>query len=141
MNGMVDESWQMRAEERQRTIQSLQVELEQHKKDLVSLRLEVIREVSSFDQTTHFPKLLSPVEGNLNRFEGYRKLKATIEVHSKMEKVAGQEIAILRDEVARLTREREDFQGKVVVCTKRHHVDGMVADVVGRRKVTSRFKR
>ena len=56
MNGMVDESWQMRAEERQRTIQSLQVELEQHKKDLVSLRLEVIRETSSFDQTTHFPK-------------------------------------------------------------------------------------
>lgn len=42
MNGMVDESWQMRAEERQRTIQSLQVELEQHKKELISLRLEVI---------------------------------------------------------------------------------------------------
>jgi len=42
MNGMVDESWQMRAEERQRTIQSLRAELEQHKKDLVSLRLEVI---------------------------------------------------------------------------------------------------
>ncbi len=42
MNGMVDESWQMRAEERQRTIHSLQLELEQHKKDLVSLRLEVI---------------------------------------------------------------------------------------------------
>lgn len=41
MNGMVDESWQMRAEERQRTIQSLQAELEQHKKDLVNLRLEV----------------------------------------------------------------------------------------------------
>jgi len=35
-----------------------------------------------------------------------------------MEKVAAQEIAILRDEVARLTREREDFQAKVVVCLK-----------------------
>jgi len=54
----------------------------------------------------------------LNRFEGYRKLRATIDVHNKMEKVAAQEIAILRDEVARLTREREDFQAKVVVCTK-----------------------
>ena len=41
MDGMVDESWQMRAEERQRTIQTLQAELEQHKKDLVNLRLEV----------------------------------------------------------------------------------------------------
>lgn len=56
MNGLVDESWQMRAEERQRTIHSLQVELEQHKKDLVSLRLEVIPETSSFHQTTHFSK-------------------------------------------------------------------------------------
>jgi len=35
-----------------------------------------------------------------------------------MEKVAAQEIAILRDEVTRLTREREHFQAKVVVCTK-----------------------
>lgn len=35
-----------------------------------------------------------------------------------MEKVAAQEIAILRDEVARLTRDREDFQAKVVVCFK-----------------------
>jgi hypothetical protein len=35
-----------------------------------------------------------------------------------MEKVAAQEIAILRDEVARLTREREDFQAKVVVCIR-----------------------
>jgi hypothetical protein len=41
MNGMVDESWQMRAEERQRTIHLLQAELEQHKRDLISLRLEV----------------------------------------------------------------------------------------------------
>ena len=39
-------------------------------------------------------------------------------MHNKMEKIAAQEIAILRDEVARLTREREDFQAKVVVCLK-----------------------
>ena len=45
MNGMVDESWQMRAEERQRTIHSLQAELEQHNKDLVNLRLEVNLEI------------------------------------------------------------------------------------------------
>lgn len=119
MNGMVDESWQMRAEERQRTIQSLQAEVEQHKKDLANLRLEVVLVTFNFPFNHSLPpKLISPVEGNLNRFEGYRKLKATIDVHIKMEKVAAQEIAILRDEVARLTREREDFQAKVVVCTK-----------------------
>ena len=39
-------------------------------------------------------------------------------MQAKMDKVAAQEIAILRDEVARLTREREDFQAKVVVCVK-----------------------
>ena len=54
----------------------------------------------------------------MNRFESYRKLKTTIDTHNKMEKVAAQEIAILRDEVARLTRDREDFQAKVVVCFK-----------------------
>ena len=63
MNGMVDESWQMRAEERQRTIQSLQAELEQHKKDLVNLRLEVTLEffrlsIQSliFQSSFHLPK-------------------------------------------------------------------------------------
>jgi len=53
MNGMVDESWQMRAEERQRTIHSLQAELEQHKKDLVNLRLEVTLEI--FGLFVHSP--------------------------------------------------------------------------------------
>ena len=54
MNGMVDESWQMRAEERQRTIHSLQAELEQHKKELVNLRLEVILETFIFPSNHSF---------------------------------------------------------------------------------------
>ena len=78
---------------------------------------------SSFHPITHFSKLLSPPEGHLNRFESYRKLKTTIDTHNKMEKVAAQEIAILRDEVARLTRDREDFQAKVVVCFKEVMLD------------------